>query len=109
MAKGKLHGTTYKAGNQDLENSNMLASGRTLLKRKIESIEHDKNGPYSPSTPKRQTRSSKETNTNFLCLMKSANQKSVPIHPINTVALEKESSSAASLEMEVKTIGNADT
>lgn len=65
MAKGKLHGTTYKAGNQDLENSNMLASGRTLLKRKIESIESDKNGPSSPSTPKRQTRSSKETNANF--------------------------------------------
>lgn len=64
MAKGKLHGATYKTGNQDLENSNMLASGRTLLKRKIESVEHDKNIPSSPSTPKRQTRSSKETNTN---------------------------------------------
>ena len=64
MVKGKLHGATYKTDNQDLENSNMLASGRTLLKRKIEIVEHDKNIPSSPSTPKRQTRSSKETNTN---------------------------------------------
>lgn len=65
MAKGKLHGTAYKGGNQDIENPNILVSGKTLLKRKIESMEHDKNGPYSPSTPKRQTRSSKETNTDF--------------------------------------------